>query len=474
MKAMQRNSSNLARRHLCALGLGLLALVAGVAAAADATAPATASLTHGPTVGGVTESRAQLWVRLDGPAPVAFRYGTDPALARFSVSTTAATVAEQDFTARVIIEPLQPDVLYYYAPVVAGKVALQPPYPRFRTAPTVDESAEFTFVYLTDFQNPNSGGRVETFRSAAACDPAFAILGGDFDHRNPGRAKNGPERTLEDIRERTRTMYRENLQRGMSRRTDLVDYILRRGSIAHFWDDHDFCCNGSDGTYHAKHLALRIYDEYFPGFARPAPEEGIYQTWRWGQVQFFLLDGRFHRTPRDAPAADKTLLGAEQKAWLKRELLASTAVWKILLTGSVFNPTVKCGADNWCDYRHEGRELTDFINHHEVRNVVLMSGDLHAGAITDGTNPVYNTFWEMMVPGADVYTPGCDTSTYQGPGKFGVWTHGTWGEGFRKYRRPLTCFGYGQVDVLTGPHRLVLSVKDELGETRITATVHAD
>jgi len=462
-------------------GLALAAVAVGVVttahrhAGAEGPVHADAHLTHGPSAGGVSSDRAQLWVRLDGPAPVAFRYGTDPTLVRSKVSKHVASAAAHDLTAHVTIGPLRPDTRYYYVPVVAGETALDPPYPTFLTAPPTDKHVEFSFVYLTDFQNPNRGGEVETFRSAAACDPAFAIIGGDFDHRNPGRAKGGPERTLDEIRERTRTMYKDNLQRDMTRRTDLVDYILHRGGIAHLWDDHDFGYNGSDGTYHAKRLALEIYDEFFPGFERPAPENGIYQTWHWGQAQFFLLDGRFHRTPlRAVDDGHKTLLGPEQKAWLKRELLASTAVWKILLSGSVFNPTVKCGADNWCGYRHEGRELTDFINDNGISNVVIMSGDLHAGAITDGANPVYDTFWEMMVPGADVVTPGCDTSTYQGPGKFGVWTHGTWGKGFRTLRKPKTCFGFGQVDVRTDPHRLELSIRDEWGETKLSATVLAE
>lgn len=142
-------------------------------------------------------------------------------------------------------------------------------------------------------------------------------------------------------------------------------------------------------------------------------------------------------------------LAGVTKAWLKQTLLDSTAVWKIILSGSVFNPTVKCGGDNWCEYRTEGSDITEFIRDNWIDNVVILSGDIHAGGITNGTNSVYNTPWEMVSPGVDMVVPGCDTTTYQGPDKFGEWTHGTWGEGYSLLDPPLTCWGYGHIDVLT-------------------------
>ena len=69
--------------------------------------------------------------------------------------------------------------------------------------------------------------------------------------------------------------------------------------------------------------------------------------------------------------------------------------------------------------------------------------------------------------------PGCDTTTYQGPDKFGEWTEGTWGEGYSLLDPPLTCWGYGHIDVLTNPHRLILTVNNDQGEPQIQATVYA-
>ena len=78
----------------------------------------------------------------------------------------------------------------------------------------------------------------------------------------------------------------------------------------------------------------------------------------------------------------------------------------------------------------------------------------------------------MATPGVDVAL--CDTTTFVGPDKFGEWTHGTWGEGYRLLDPPLTCWGYGHIDVLTNPHRLVLTVNNDQGQPQVQATVYAE
>jgi len=439
---------------------------------ADASPDSTEDkCSYGPLAGGVTCTGARLWMRTEEPADVSFRYSEHEDFHLSYLTPSQQTSEDSDYTVVAKLSELKPDTIYYYTPRVNSEDIFRQNRPYFRTAPEPGRRSDFTFVILTDFQNALSPGTVQTYRSAHGANPAFAIIGGDMDHRNPGKH----QKDLDYILFLTREMLRQNIDRNNERRRDFVDFILRKSSIAHQWDDHDFCCNDSDGTYIGKEMALKAYDEYFPSYDRPYPEKGIFQTWRWGHVHFILLDGRYNRTPSDQTDDEhKTMLGGLQKEWLKQELRHSDAVWKIILSGSVFNPTVKCGADNWCEYRTEGKELTDFINNQGIKNVVIISGDIHAGAITDGTNSVYNTFWEMALPGADVIVPGCDTTTYRGRDKFGEWTHGTWGAGYRLMNPVKTCFGYGQVDVLTNPHRLVLSVRNEFGEVMLSAEVHAD
>ena len=84
---------------------------------------------------------------------------------------------------------------------------------------------------------------------------------------------------------------------------------------------------------------------------------------------------------------EKSIWGAEQKAWFKREVLASDAPFKIL-----FSPTPVVGPDrnnkkdnhsnkNWT---HEGDEIRKFC---AENNIIVISGDRHwqYHSIDDGT-----------------------------------------------------------------------------------------
>ena len=424
--------------------------------------------TIGPLAGGITGTEAVLWFRTSGASKLSFDVAPSPDLSDAVASGVVATQPSGGFAGTVRVQGLSPGRRYFYTPVVDGERAFAGDYPSFVTAPRQGGASAFRFVVLGDFSIPGQGPTLEpaTFRSAAALKPDLVILGGDVDHRNPGK----PGQDAAAAGRWMRAMYAQNLDARRPRRRDLVEGLLRRAGVAYLWDDHDYCCNDGDGSYRHKHLALEMYDEHFPSYHRPAPEAGIYQSWRWGQAEFFLLDGRFHRSPSTvADDASKTLLGREQKRWLKEGLKSSTALWKFVLSGSVFNPTVKCGGDGWCEYRTEGRELVEFIRREGITNVIVISGDIHAGAITDGTNSVYPALWEMAVPGADVVDPPCDTTLFQGPDKFGEWSVGSWGRGFGSVGA--TCWGFGDIQVLTDPDRVVLTVRDELGRSRVSATV---
>lgn len=428
-------------------------------------------MTHGPVVGGVTHTEAVLWLRTDEIANILFRYSTNPDLYEANVSDNALTDSIGDFTASVSVINLLPDSIYYYTPNVDGVDSFTDNFPSFRTAPTPGDPTEFKVVVLTDFIAPDTLYEkefAETFTTVGQESAAFTLVGGDFDHSNPGK----DETDLEIIRNNTREMHKNNYNRNLVRRTDFVDHVLRRGSIIHAWDDHDFCCNDANGFYVGKGVALQAFDEYFPSYSRPFPDDGIFHSWTWGQVEFFQLDVRYNRFPsREPDNEQKTMLGSIQKEWLKQALKSSSALWKIILTESPFNPTVKCGADNWCDYQTEGKELVDYIKGEGIKNIIFISGDIHAGAITNGMNSLYDTFWEMAVPNADLQAGFCDSTLFRGIGRFGEWTHGTWGEGFGALIPPQPCRGYGVIEVFTDPDQVQLSVKDEHGVTKLVVLV---
>lgn len=195
-------------------------------------------LTHGPVIGGVTASTANVFVRTDHEARVALWYGTDPNLGATLISETFQTSSANDFTKIIPLANLTAETTYYMKVVVNGvPQSASPPYPSFTTFALTGTSRTFNFVVLTDFGTvPVLTESVQTFASAASENPVFVFIGGDFDHRNP--------QTLDDKRQMFKELYDANTHH----MEDFVNLILRKTPIIHQWDDHDSGLNNVDKT----------------------------------------------------------------------------------------------------------------------------------------------------------------------------------------------------------------------------------
>src|SRR5262249_6808082 len=89
-------------------------------------------LTHGPVVGGVTDSTANVFVRSDQAASVTLWYSTDPNLGTYLVSDTFVTTSTNDFTEIIPLTGLTAETTYYVNIAVNGTPQFaSPPYPSF-------------------------------------------------------------------------------------------------------------------------------------------------------------------------------------------------------------------------------------------------------------------------------------------------------------------------------------------------------
>lgn len=413
----------------------------------------------GPLVGRVGPDRATIWARVDRSVSLSVRYSSDSALTGYTVSAPTILDALADYTAKIELTGLLPETTYYYDILIDGASVFRAPFPQFRTFPPVVQAEDFKVVKLTDFccfdvySPPPSGA----FAAASAEHPAFVLIGGDFDHRNPQGSN------AEDARRLKRQMYRDLYARTPN--TDgFVQGILRRYPVAHMWDDHDFASNNADKSYRFKAVSLDVLKEYFPTYDTGL--HGDWQKFRYAQAEFFLLDSRSQRDhskepdgPRKSMLDGSDLRSVGQLRWLKDALRASSATWKFLVSPVVFNPTVPKD-DGWTGYQREREELVAFIRSNRIRNVVVVSGDIHAGAIDDGQ---HSSFPEMVVPAANL-APS-DASCLSAPGT-GDWSIGSYGDNSVD-----SCPGYGLITVLRDPDRVILEVKDETGRARLSHTV---
>ena len=102
------------------------------------------------------------------------------------------------------------------------------------------------------------------------------------------------------------------------------------------YDDHDYGANNSDRTQPGKERALRTFFEIWANPPVQTGEQpGIWTRFVAGQCEFWLLDGRYHRSPNDDPdGPNKTMLCMEQRAWFTESLARSEAVFKFHVSGS--------------------------------------------------------------------------------------------------------------------------------------------
>lgn len=442
MKKMQ-----LIRFIVCVGVLGLL-LLGDVSASMAESMPAVtaASLTHGPIVGGVSDSGAVVFARTNGAATVTIAYSTDPSFEsdlHFSLGRQARS--KNDYTVHTRLKNLQPSTQYFYVVLVDGVLQPLPVLPHFTTAPVPGTVTDFQFAVFSDLSSRPEVGAA-AYQAAANDNPAFVLQIGDFDHRDPG-SRLRPSIDIGNWRKMHRDVLHDN-----TAGQQFAQYIGPSFPFYHTWDDHDYGENNADRTAPWKDMAQRAFLEYFPMPPLPNRAGGLWYSFRYAQAEIFVLDSRSQRDPIGDPSPSMLNGGGlveSQKDWLLTSLLASPARWKFIVSSSAWNPTVS-KPDSWHSYGEEQNELVSFIQDNGISGVIFLSGDLHSGgAIDDGT---HSYFPELSVP----------TTNIQGQLDCTGGNCGIWSEGVITGSDPS---GYALVHVTS--ETVVLQIRDDDGSLRL-------
>jgi len=160
------------------------------------------------------------------------------------------------------------------------------------------------------------------------------------------------------------------------------------GETATYWmkDDHDYRYNDADrsGNREPSHeLGVCTFREQMPVVPAIDSTNATYRTLRCGRwLQIWMVEGRDYRSPNKSPdGPQKTILGAEQKAWLQRTLLASDAAFKIMITPTpMVGPDDAYKRDNHTSpegFRYEGEEFLAWVKAQGIRNFYTITGDRH-------------------------------------------------------------------------------------------------
>jgi hypothetical protein len=87
------------------------------------------------------------------------------------------------------------------------------------------------------------------------------------------------------------------------------------------------------------------------------------------------------------------MLGDEQKAWFKQQLLDAKGKYPVVFwvnTGPWIDEA-GVGKDTWGGFTTERRELADFIAENDVTGLVMLAGDAHMLAADDGSNSDFSS-----------------------------------------------------------------------------------
>jgi alkaline phosphatase D len=167
------------------------------------------------------------------------------------------------------------------------------------------------------------------------------------------------------------------------------------------WDDHEVINDFGGPALNAINPQLfadgqQAYFEYWPLTGSDADPNQIYRQIPYGaHADFFMLDTRSYRDPNvnwdpnPQTLEPKSMLGAEQFAWLQQALAGSEATWKFIVTSTPLayptgfpQPAVD-GRDGWANltersgYESELMALLFYIESQDINNVVFLTADTH-------------------------------------------------------------------------------------------------
>lgn len=238
----------------------------------------------------------------------------------------------------------------------------------FRTAPRPDQTDRVVFTVITGQAYPDQdapGGGYKIYPQMLKLDPDFFVHTGDILYYDK------LAKTLELARWHWQRMY--SLPTNVAFHRQVASYFIK--------DDHDTWRNDCWPSMQNNFMGQFTFKQGQDVFLEQVPMgERTYRTFRWGKdLQIWLVEGRDFRSPNPMPdGPDKTIWGAEQKAWFKRTVGQSDATFRILISPTpLVGPDRTNKNDNHANkgFTHEGNELRRFIS--QQKDMYVICGDRH-------------------------------------------------------------------------------------------------
>lgn len=240
---------------------------------------------------------------------------------------------------------------------------------KFKTAPLPADESRIIFTVVTgqNYKTRDDGDNgYKIYPQMLKLNPDFFVHTGDIVYYDQ-MAKN-----IELARWHWQCVY--SLPSNVEFHRQVNSYFIK--------DDHDTWMNDAYPGLKTKFMGDFTFKQGQQVFLDEVPMgDSTWRTFRWGKdLQIWMPEGRDFRSDNDAPdGPDKTIWGKKQKAWFKKSVSESNAIFRVLIS-----PTPIVGpdrGDNKFDnhankaFETEGNELRQFIA--AQKNMIIINGDRH-------------------------------------------------------------------------------------------------
>jgi len=252
--------------------------------------------------------------------------------------------------------------------------------------------------------------------------------------------------------------------------------LRERTPIIATWDDHDYGQNDAGRDYPSKVATRKLMLDFFDTPAnspRRTQDGGIFTSYTYGpagrRVQVLLMDLRWNRSPIVKAPADEqearkhalmgpyapddsveaVMVGEAQWQWLEAQLKQPADVR--ILGSSIQALADFTGWESWSNYPRDRARLLRLLKQHEIRNLVIISGDTHWAEVSEMPREGQPPLLEVTSSGLTEEWP------WVSPNRYRV------GDAYAEAN-----FGVIDIDWNGAAPQVTLSVRDVNGKTRMS------
>ncbi len=367
---------------------------------------------HGVASGDPLTDRVIIWTRVSpdevlDDIDVEWRMALDTGMTNIVAQGLAIAEVNRDLTVKVDVDGLDPNTFYYYDFKALGHYSLRG---RTKTLPQANiDRVRLAVAACSNYEH----GYFNGYKYLAERNDIDAVIHlGDYiyEYATGGYSANLDGRDHQPTNE-TITLDDYRIRHSHYKLDPDLRAAHQQFPWITVWDDHESANDawfggaqnhdaGEGDWFDRKAASKQAYYEWLP--VRGEPGDPLYRRFQFGNlVRLMMLDTRLEARDEQVGATsnsvndpNRTLLGADQKAWLDMEFLSSLATWNIVgqqvmmapltLFGQILNP------DQWDGYQADRNWLYNRIQLSSLGRTIVLTGDIHTAWANELPLPFYN------------------------------------------------------------------------------------